>query len=79
MKAKVCHLSTTGSYAEYHFKYLTHLLEMYVLETTGPEVNLSDRNVLFQTLQRNTHIVAQYFDLRNNFLLQYSFAPCIWS
>ena len=52
---------------------------MYVLETTGPEVNLSDRNVLFQTLQRNTHIVAQYFDLRNNFLLQYSFAPCIWS
>ena len=75
MKAKVCHLN----YAEYQFKHLTRLLEKYVLVTTGPEINLSDRNVVFQTLQRNTYIVAQCFDLRSNFLLQYSYAPCIWS
>ena len=37
---------------------------MNVLETTGTEVHLSDRNVLFQTLQCNTHTVAQYHDLR---------------
>ena len=55
---------TTGSCAEYHFKPLRRLLEMYVLETTGSAVDLSDRNNLFQTLQSNTHIVAQYFDLR---------------
>ena len=55
---------TTGSCAEYHFKPLRRLLEMYSLETTGIEVDLGDRNVLFATLQRNTHVVAHYFDMR---------------
>ena len=55
---------TTGSCAEYHFKPLRRLLEMYVFEATGFEVDLSDRNALFATLQSHTHVVAQYFDMR---------------
>lgn len=37
---------------------------MYVLETTGSSVDLTDKNILFKTLQENAHIVAQYFDIR---------------
>ena len=55
---------TTGSCAEYHFKPLRRLLENYVFETTGSQVDLTDRNILFATLQANTHVVAVYFDLR---------------
>ncbi|XP_053391813.1 uncharacterized protein LOC128554571, partial [Mercenaria mercenaria] len=54
----------TGSCAEFHFKPLKRLLSMYVKKTTGEDINLDDRSVLFKTLQQNTHIVAQYFDFR---------------
>lgn len=37
---------------------------MYVLVTTGSSVDLTDKNILFKTLQENAHIVAQYFDIR---------------
>ena len=55
---------TTSSCAEYHFKPLRRLLSMYAKETTGIDVDLSDRSKLFEALQKNTHIVANYFDLR---------------
>ena len=55
---------TAGSCAEYHFKPLRQLLEMYCLETRVSQVEFGDRNVLFATLQRNTHVVAHYFDLK---------------
>jgi signal recognition particle subunit SEC65 len=55
---------TTGSCAEYHFKPLRRLLAMYVKDTSGSDVDLTDRKQLFDTLQANTHIVAHYFDLR---------------
>ena len=51
---------TTGSCAEYHFKPLSRLLQMYVKETSGSDIDLSDRTKLFETLQQNTHIVAHY-------------------
>jgi hypothetical protein len=54
----------TGSCAEYHFKPLRRLLSMYIQETTGEVKDLSDISVLFDVLQKNTHIVAQYFDIR---------------
>lgn len=57
---------TTGSCAEFHFKPLKRLLSMYVLETTGSSVDLTDKNILFKTLQENAHIVAQYFDIRTH-------------
>jgi hypothetical protein len=37
---------------------------MYIQETTGEVKDLSDISVLFDVLQKNTHIVAQYFDIR---------------
>lgn len=55
---------TTGSCAEYHFKALKRLLQLYIQQTTGTNINLSDRNTLFKALQKNTHIVAHYFDIR---------------
>jgi hypothetical protein len=55
---------TTGSCAEYHFKPLRQLLSKYIHETSGKEIDFSNRSDLFDALQKNTHIVAQYFDLR---------------
>lgn len=55
---------TTGSCAKFHFKPLKRLLSIYVSETTGSSVDLTDKNILFKTLQENAHIVAHYFDLR---------------
>lgn len=37
---------------------------MYIQEKTGEVKDLSDFSVLFDVLQNNTHIVAQYFDIR---------------
>ena len=37
---------------------------MYVKATTGKIVDLSNKSLLFDVLQQNTHIVAHYFDLR---------------
>ena len=55
---------TAGSCAEYHFKPLRQLLQMHCLETRVSQFEFGDRNVLFATLQRNTHVVAHYFDLK---------------
>ena len=55
---------TTGSCAEYHFKPLKRLLTTYIKDSTNKDVDLDNRATLFQTLQGNSHIVAQYFDLR---------------
>ncbi len=55
---------TTGSCAEYHYKPLRRLLEQYTAHTTGTSVDLSNRNTLFSVLQKNTHIVSQYFEMR---------------
>ena len=46
---------------------ISNLYEMYCLETTGSEVDLGDRDVLFATLQCSTHVVAHYFDLRTTY------------
>ena len=55
---------TTGSCAEYHFKPLRRLLQIYHKETTGTELDIDNRSQLFTALQGNTHILAKYFDLR---------------
>ena len=55
---------TTGSCAEYHFKPLRKLLSKYIYESSGKEIDFSNHSDLFDALQRNTHIIAQYFDLR---------------
>lgn len=55
---------TTGSCAEYNFKPLKRLLNIYIKQTTGTELNLSDHNIMFKALQENSHIVAHYFDCR---------------
>ncbi|XP_060572109.1 uncharacterized protein LOC132730247 [Ruditapes philippinarum] len=55
---------TTASCAEYHFKTLRRILHDYTLETSGTDLDLTNRNNLFQVLQQNTHIVSLYFDLR---------------
>lgn len=57
----------TSSFAEFHFKPLKRLLSMYVSETTGSSIDLTDKNILFKTLQKNAHIVAHNFDLRTHF------------
>ena len=55
---------TTGSCAEYHFKALKCILQSYLEQTNSSDINLNDRSVLFSALQKNTHIVAHYFDIR---------------
>jgi hypothetical protein len=35
-----------------------------ITETSGKEIDFSNRSDLFDALQKNTHIVAQYFDLQ---------------
>ena len=55
---------STGSCAEYYFKPLRRLLEIYIENTTNEHLDLNDKNVLFSVLQKHTHIVAQYFDMR---------------
>ena len=54
----------TGSCTEFCFPPLRRLLEQYILQTTGEEVNLAeDSNTCFKTVQENTHVVVNYFDL----------------
>ncbi|KAK3093512.1 hypothetical protein FSP39_016633 [Pinctada imbricata] len=55
---------TTGSCAEFYFKPLKRLLNMYIEKATGTSIDLSDKNTLFQVLQKYPNIVAHYFDLR---------------
>lgn len=55
----------TGSCAEFYIPPLRRLLEQYILQTTGEEVNLAeDNNSRFKAVQENTHVVVKYFDLR---------------
>ncbi|XP_078350740.1 uncharacterized protein LOC144635515 [Oculina patagonica] len=57
----------TGSCAEFYFPPLRRLLEQYILQTTGEEVNLAeDSNARFKAVQENTHVVVKYFDLRTH-------------
>ncbi|CAH3017279.1 unnamed protein product [Porites evermanni] len=54
----------TGSCAEFYFPPLRRLLEEYILQTKGEEVNLAeDSNACFKAVQENTHVVVSYFDL----------------
>jgi hypothetical protein len=55
---------TTGSCAEYYFKPLRRLLQLYIKQTSGKDIDIDDRSKLFRALQENTHIVGYYFDLR---------------
>ena len=56
----------TGSCAEFYIPSLRRLLEEYILQTKGKEVNLAeDSNARFKVIQGNTHVVASYFDLRS--------------
>ena len=50
--------------AEYHFKPLRRLLTIYLKQTSGEDLDPNDKNTYFQILQKNTHRVAKYFDLR---------------
>ncbi|XP_068686694.1 uncharacterized protein, partial [Montipora foliosa] len=55
----------TGSCAEFYFPPLKRLLEEYILQSTGEEVNLAENsNARFKAIQENTHVVVSYFDLR---------------
>ena len=55
----------TGSCAEFYFPPLRRLLEQYILQTTGKEVNLAeDSNARYKAVQENSHVVVNYFDLR---------------
>ena len=49
---------------EFHFKPLKRLFSLYIKETSGKDVDLSDGSKLFEALQKNTHIVGHYFDMR---------------
>jgi hypothetical protein len=55
---------TTASCAEYHFRPLKRLLNIYIKQTTSRALNLSDHNIMFKALQENSNIVAHYFDCR---------------
>jgi hypothetical protein len=46
------------------FKPLRQLLSKYIYETSGKEIDFSNHSDLFGALQRSSHIVAQYFNLR---------------
>ena len=49
----------------FYFPPLRRLLEQYIFESTGKEVNLAeDSNARFKAVEENTHVVVNYFDLR---------------
>ena len=79
---------TTGSCAEYYFKPLTKLLREYLQDTA--DKSICSKSELYEAVQKNYHVVTQYFDLRtksyfNNimtkvfgvetFWYRYEFAP----
>lgn len=55
---------TTANCAEYHFKPLKRLLNIYIKQTTSTALNLSDHSIMFKALQENSNISAHYFDCR---------------
>ena len=57
---------TTGSCAEFYFKPLRRLLTLYIKETTGLDIDLTNKSNMFKALQENTHIVADYFEKRTH-------------
>ena len=47
----------TGSCAEFYFPPLKRLLEEYILQRMGEEVNLAENsNARFKAIQENTHV-----------------------
>lgn len=55
----------TGSCAEFYFPPLRKILQQYILQTSGREVNLAEESsARFKAVQENTHVVVKYFDLR---------------
>ena len=52
------------SCADYHFKPLKRLLNIYIKQATSTALNLSDHNIMFKALKENSNIVAHYFDCR---------------
>ena len=70
----------TGSCAAFYFPPLRRLLEQYILQTTGEEVNLAeDSNALYKAVQENTHVVVNYFDLHTKSYHNEVLKPCVWS
>ena len=53
-----------NSCAEYPFKPLKRLLNIYIKQTTSTALNLSDHSIMFKALKENSNIVAHYFDCR---------------
>ena len=53
---------TTGSCAEYYFKPLRKLLDSYVESANGKTIET--KGDLYEAIQRNSHLVTHYFDLR---------------
>ena len=66
---------TTGSCAEFHFKPLRRLLQIYYKEAMGSDLNIDNRTELFQAFQENTHIVGKYFDMRTQSYFQKVMRP----
>ena len=55
----------TGSCAEFYFPPLRKILQQYILQTSGREVDLAEESsARFKAVQENTHVVVKYFDLR---------------
>ena len=57
-------LFTTGSCAEFYFKPLRRLLQLYVKATLGKDLDINNKTELYEALQQHAHIVGHYFDLR---------------
>jgi hypothetical protein len=51
---------------------ISNLFEKYIYETSRKKIDFSD---LFDALKKNTHIVAQYFDLRTQSYLKNVMSP----
>lgn len=67
MKVCVCLHFSLRSCDEFHFRPSS----MYVFQTTNLSVDLTDKNILFKTLQENTHIgLPKYFNLRRQSYLK---------
>ena len=55
----------TGSRAEFYFPPLRKILQQYILQTSGRELDHAEESsARFKAVQENTHVVVKYFDLR---------------
>ena len=69
---------STGSCAEFHFKPLKRLLSLYIKETSGKDVDLSDGSKLYEALQKKHLYCWSLLWYENSKLFSWCYVSSFW-